>query len=183
MAKTSKVGRPAKAKSTLTKSAIMNVALPILREKGVQELSFRVLAAELGVTAMAVSYHCGSKKELLRDLVELGFRGTIDDVGLESSLKRVREVLEKYCLRALDNANLLRAVLDDTSLMSNDLHTITDVLQADLQKLGAEDDVLHLLIDYTHGFVLSASSGQDNPLTIKDYLPGIDWVLNRLEIS
>lgn len=173
-------GRPPKTAQQLSKQLILRTALPILQKSGVDALSFRVIADELGVTPMAVTYHTGSKKELLSDLVALAFANTLKGASGDTPLQKARNILATYCKRALENANLLRAILEDVSLMSDELYQITAELKSNTQKLenGDDGDVLvHLLIDYTHGFVLSASSGENNPLTFDGFLKGVDWVL------
>ncbi len=182
MTNTPTVGRPKKSKERLSKQLILQTALPIVQKQGAGTLSFRVLADKLKVTPMAVTYHSGSKRKLLADLVELAFANTLQGTVEEGASAKARSILSAYYLRALPNANLLRAVLEDVTLISKDLLEVTDRLRACTQELdgGDKNDVLlHLLIDYTHGFVLSASSGEDNPITIDDFLRGIDWVLSR----
>jgi AcrR family transcriptional regulator len=49
----------------LTREMIVEAAMRLLRELGVEKLSMRRLAAELDVTATALYYHVGSKDELL----------------------------------------------------------------------------------------------------------------------
>ncbi len=182
MTKALTVGRPKKSQERLSKQLILQTALPIVQKQGADALSFRVLADKLKVTPMAVTYHSGSKRKLLAELVGLAFEKTLQGIVEEGASAKARSILSAYYRRALPNANLLRAVLKDATLISKDLVEITENLRTCTQELdgGDENDVLlHLLIDYTHGFVLSASSGQNNPLTIDDFLRGIDWVLAR----
>ncbi len=182
MSRSSKSGRPSKAAQSLTRQSILHAALPLVQEHGIDAISFRLLAERLGVTAMAVKYHAGSQKELLAALVDLAFADTLGGIEASEPTGRMRIILEAYCERALTNANLLRAVLEDTSLMCEEMHSITKMLRIEAEALGEQDDVLiFLLVDYTHGWVLSASCGKDNPLTMKDYLSGLDWILNRLK--
>ncbi len=176
------VGRPPKSTQRLSKHLILQTALPIIQTQGADVLSFRLLAEKLKVTPMAVTYHTGNKRQLLADLVSLAFRDMLPDIADESPTQKANGILLAYCQRALPNANLLRAVLEDVSLMSEDLIEITSELQTCTQQLdnGDENNVLlHLLIDYTHGFVFSATSGENNPLAVNDYLPGIKWILAR----
>ncbi len=182
MTKAPTVGRPKKSKERLSKQLILQTALPIVQKQGADALSFRLLADKLKVTPMAVTYHSGSKRKLLADLVELAFANTLQATFEKRASAKARSILSAYYLRALPNANLLRAVLEDVTLISKDLLDVTDKLRACTREIddGDENDVLlHLLIDYTHGFILSASSGKNNPLTIDDFLRGIDWVLAR----
>lgn len=182
MTKASSPGRPPKSDQRLSKQLILKTALPIVQDVGVDALSFRVLADRLGVTPMAVTYHSGNKKQLLSDLVEHAFAGVLDGVKGNTPVERARGIMATYYGYALKNANLLRVILEDVTLMSAELTDVAADLKASTDQLEYSDggDVLvHLLIDYAHGFVLSASSGANNPLTIDDYLRGIDWILSR----
>jgi AcrR family transcriptional regulator len=176
------VGRPAKSNQRLSKQIILKAALLIVQEQGTDALSFRVLADTLQVTPMAVTYHSGSKWKLMADLVELAFHNTLQGVTDDTPSARARCILTAYFKRAMLNANLLRAVLKDESLMSDELLLVTDELRVCTQELDKGDRgnvLMHLLIDYTHGFVLSATSGGNNTLTEDDYLRGVDWILTR----
>ena len=182
MTKASAAGRPPKAKQHLSKQLILKTALPVVQQNGADALSFRLLADKLQVTPMAVTYHSGSKHQLLSDLVEFAFKDVLPNTADEHPNVKARRILSAYCERALVNANLLRAILADTSLISKELLEVTRELETCTQRLNDGDEgnvLLHLLVDYTHGFVLSASSTEDNPLTINDYLRGIDWMLAR----
>lgn len=177
-------GRPRKSDQALSKQAVIAAALPIVQKGGVDALSFRVLADQLGVTPMAVTYHTGGKKKLLADLVEAAFAGTLSECEGGNAAQRARLILSQYCARALINAHLLRAVLADQSLMGPALVQITEDLSSVTKTLNDEDEgdvLLHLLVDYTHGFVLSATANDKNLLTTDDFLRGLDWILSRVD--
>ncbi|MEM8972288.1 MAG: hypothetical protein AAGD43_09545 [Pseudomonadota bacterium] len=179
-------GRPRKSDQTLSKQAVIAAALPIVQKGGVEALSFRVLADQLGVTPMAVTYHSGGKKELLADLVEAAFAGTLEECEGGYGAQRARLILSQYCARSLINAHLLRAVLADRSLMGPALNQITENLSKVTKTLNDEDEgdvLLHLLVDYTHGFVLSATANSENLLTTDDFLRGLDWILNHADVG
>lgn len=183
MTKAQSAGRPRNFVSKLTRQSIIAAALPIVQRHGVEALSFRVLADQLGVTPMAVTYHSGSKTKLLTDLVEAAFKDALGEIGGRNASERARLILVGYCTCALQNAHLLRAVLNDTSIMGPSLYRITETLSQSTKTLNDGDNgdvLLHLLIDYTHGFVLSATASNENPLTIDDFLRGLDWILDRV---
>ena len=162
---------------------ILQTAHPVVQKQGTDALTFGLLADRLKVTPMAVSYHNGGKRQLLADLVDLAFRDTLKGIAGIVPGARARNMLTAHFQRALLNANLLRAVLHDVSLMSEDLRIVTENLRDCTRKIdnGDENDVLlHVLVDYTHGIVLSASSNKNNQLTIQDFPRGIDWILGRL---
>ena len=179
---TLRAGRPQKANQKLSKQIILQTALPLVREGGADAVSFRALAKQLDVTAMAVTYHVGDKRKLLAELAELAFKNTLKHVAGTTPQERARNILRAYCTRVIENVQLLRAILNDTSLIGSELEQITEALHACTRELDSSDDgqtLLFLLIDYTHGFALSAASGESNPLTIDDYTPGIDWILTN----
>jgi AcrR family transcriptional regulator len=50
----------------LNETVVVDRALQIVKDQGLEELSMRRLASELGVTAMALYHHVGSKDELIQ---------------------------------------------------------------------------------------------------------------------
>ncbi|WP_234999070.1 hypothetical protein [Ruegeria sp. AU67] len=96
MTKASPPGRLPKAAQRLSIQMTLQTALPIAQSKGVNALSFRILAEQLDVTQMAATYHAGSKKQLLFDLVGLGFAGTSDSVDGSTPVKRARGIIATY---------------------------------------------------------------------------------------
>ncbi|MES0883142.1 TetR/AcrR family transcriptional regulator [Roseibium sp. SCP14] len=174
-------GRPQKRDGTLSRERILATALPLLREHGAEAVSFRRLADGLGVTAMAIKYHVGSQQELLAALVERAFEGTRGSIQGRTPAERLRHILSMYCVRALENAKVVRCILNDTSLMSSEIIEITEEIRKNTRLLndGDPNDVmLNLLVDYTHGFVFSAvAAAPEHNLTEEDFLRSVDWVL------
>jgi AcrR family transcriptional regulator len=181
MASGKAAGRPQKRDGALSRERILTAALPLLREQGVEAVSFRRLADSLGVTAMAIKYHVGSQQELLAALVESAFKGTLSRIEGNTPDVRLRNILSMYCAKALENANVVRCILNDTSLMSSDIIEVTEEIRKNTQLLnnGDPNDVmLNLLVDYTHGFVFSAvAAAPEHNLTEEDFLRSVDWVL------
>ncbi len=179
--KARQAGRPTNKSRNLSKQLVLQTALSIMSESGVEAVSFRKLAETLGATPMAIKYHVGSKQELLKGLVEIAFKGIADQRVGDTPQDRLRNALALYCDRALENANLIRCILGDTSLMSRDIIELTDNLRLDtclLNKGDQADVMLNLLVDYTHGFVFAAASASpDNCPTVEGYLRSLDWVL------
>lgn len=175
-------GRPSKGADALSRKHIIAVAAPLLQQKGLEAVSFRRLAENLGVSAMAIKYHMGSQRELLFALVEHSFRDTLGTIKGKSPAERLRHVLSMYCTRALEHPNAVRCILNDASLMSQEIVEITEEIRKCTQLLNdgdPKDVMLNLLVDYTHGFVFSAvATGSDTCLTQEDYLRSIDWTLS-----
>jgi len=55
------------------KDHILATALEIIQQQGEETASFRLLAEKMGVTPMAISYHVGSKKKMLRNVIRVAF--------------------------------------------------------------------------------------------------------------
>ena len=77
--KAKQAGRPTNKNQNLSKQLVLQTALPLMTESGVEAVSFRKLAAALDATPMAVKYHVGCKQELLKSLVEIAFKGIADE--------------------------------------------------------------------------------------------------------
>lgn len=153
------------------------------RREGLASLSFRSLSQQLAVTPMAISYRVGSRQQLLRGLIEKAFDGVAGGFDSEPSLALLRSLLQAYCRRALADAELVQCMLADNRLIVSEIDSLNGIIRQCTQRLndGDEHDVLfNLLIDYTHGFVLSvAVAPADAGPGIEDYLRGIDWILRR----
>src|SRR5687767_7906925 len=93
--RTPRATRP--APQQLSEQDIVDAALRLIRKSGADKLSMRTLAAQLGVTPMAIYYHVPSKQALL-DLV-------IDSVFANVPMptpnpERWQAQMKAYCLTA-----------------------------------------------------------------------------------
>lgn len=176
--------RKPRQKRSLSRSQILSLALPRMQAGGVEAISFRRLAEALDVTPMAVKYHVGDQRALLADLVDLAFRDTLGELTGEGPQARLREILSRYCARACDHAHLLRCMLADAGLISAEIHAVSAAIRRETQMLNAgdpEDVLLNLLVDYTHGFVLSADAAQPGAAPgLSDYLRSVDYLLRAI---
>ncbi|MCV0426963.1 MAG: hypothetical protein K5905_15990 [Roseibium sp.] len=176
-------GRPEKTAHKLSSKIILEAALSIARNEGVEAISFRRLSQDLKVTAMAVSYHVGGRHKMLTDLVALAFRGLVGDHIEEKPEANLRRLLSDYCHRALQYSSLVRAMLVDPSLMSSDIKALTQEIRENTRRLnnGDEGDVLlNLLVDYTHGFVFAAAAApREQSPADEEFLRSLDWVLAK----
>ena len=59
------------SRKTLTRERVLDAALHIADEEGIEALTMRRLGQRLGVEAMTLYYHVGSKDELLNGLVDI----------------------------------------------------------------------------------------------------------------
>lgn len=173
-------GRPSKDAQALSKQQVLSLALSLIQKGGVEAISFRLLAERLDVTPMAVKYHVGDKHSMLRELIEMAFKETVGVIHEESSTERLRNILSRYCARAIQHANLVRCILDDPSLMSAEIELVTEEVRKCTRHLNngdAQDTMLNLLVDYTHGFVFSTAASSEITPTHEDFMCSLDWVL------
>ncbi len=68
-----KAARPAQRREPLTRERVLEAALRLADQGGIEALSMRKLGQELGVEAMAVYYHLANKEEVLDGIVDLVF--------------------------------------------------------------------------------------------------------------
>lgn len=84
MAKSKISAKRASERPPITRALIAQVAVESIREAGIEALTMRTLAAQLGVSAMALYYHVADKDEVLRlvaDEVLAGVRLPDPDSG------------------------------------------------------------------------------------------------------
>lgn len=72
--------RPQGRHAGLTRAALLDTAMQLVDRDGLAGLSMRRLAAELGVQAMTLYHHVGTKEELLDGLVERLLDGVVPDL-------------------------------------------------------------------------------------------------------
>lgn len=101
------------AKEPLSRSAIIETARRVLSEGGIEQMSLRRLAAELGVTAPALYAHVEDKGDLLAALAETGFDELIDRyeaITTSDPGVRVRHQIEAYIDQAVHDPHLFRVM-------------------------------------------------------------------------
>jgi AcrR family transcriptional regulator len=184
------MARPKKTESNLSKQTIIRLALSLLEENGSKAISFRSLADQLGVTAMAVKHHVGSKEELLRELVSMAFQDIATEAATTTPNETLLIIMERYCQKVVQHSKLLNEILINPALMDDQLSQLNTLIMEQLQKAGIEETkrhtVLGVIIDYTHGFAFSlaanthTTSQHTNPLSIDDYVEGLELLLNSL---
>ena len=133
---------------------------------------------------MAVSYHVGSREQMLCDLAAQVFEGIASSVPEGTPGSELRSFLVRYSERALGNAGLVRFMLTNPDFIPKVLSEFTAQVRTRTRAIndGDTDDVmLNLLIDYVHGFVLSADAAPAGvSLTVEDCMKSIDWLMEAL---
>ncbi len=100
------------------KAALIAAAEKILKEKGIEALSLRTIAAEVGVSHMAPYAHFKNKSELFQSIAAAGYNAMADrmkEVGEDlSPPQRILAYGTAYIEFALANAPLYRLMLSQT---------------------------------------------------------------------
>src|SRR5918999_1643071 len=68
-----RTGRPRAGEETLTRERVVSTALSVVDEEGLEAMSMRRLAKELGVDPMAIYHHLPNKRALLSGMIEKAF--------------------------------------------------------------------------------------------------------------
>ncbi len=155
-------GRPAIARATaLTRDDIVDRAYAIVRDQGLDALSMRLLADDLGVTVKALYNHVANKAALLQALVDLvwveifgGMEADPDD--LVEWLVELQVRTRTIWLKTLDLATLGMAV----SQPDDNLMTACVGSAYIAQLIGARDVGLmyNVLQTYTFGSIAVAAN-------------------------
>lgn len=68
-------------KKSLTAEAVLDGAANILREKGIESCTMRVLAKELNIAVGTLYNYYASREEMLRDLFDMSWNRTIEGIS------------------------------------------------------------------------------------------------------
>lgn len=101
------------ARPPLTRDGVVTAARSIIATSGLDALSLRRLASDLGVTAPALYAHVRDKADLFEALAEVGFRellGRYDEIRTDDALERIRRQCEVYVDLALLDPGLFRVM-------------------------------------------------------------------------
>ncbi|MEV8631217.1 TetR/AcrR family transcriptional regulator C-terminal domain-containing protein [Streptosporangium sp. NPDC051023] len=164
----------------ITPEAIARTSLRLLNEVGLDGLTMRLVAKELGVQAPALYWHVKNKQELLDAMsglvlaestegMELPGRGVSWEEWVTDSIRRLRRVMLRY----RDGARMMAG----THVTDPAIFRITELSLRTMQDAGFSlreaARTFPTLLHYTIGFTIEeqartgVSYGDDNP-----YLPG-----------
>jgi len=134
---------------------------------------------------MAVSYHVGSREQMLCDLAAQVFQGVAVNVPEGTPGAELRHFLIRYIELALQNVGLVRFMLTNPNFMPEVVTEFTAQVRIRTQAVNhgdADDVMLNFLIDYIHGFVFSADAAPAGVnLTVEDCMKSIDWLMAALK--
>ena len=164
MATRKRAGRPRSGQEVLTRERILEAALAIVDEDGVEALSMRRLAAALGVDPMAIYHHVPGKPAVLDGLVERVF-GTLPAGRKAGAMwqEQVRAFARSYYALLRAHLHLVIYLTADARSGAPAALVAGEALYAALADAGLGNaDVVRAadtLVDYLHGFALAERGG------------------------
>ena len=161
-----KMGRPRAGQERLNRERILEAALRIVDEEGMEALSMRRLGAELGVDPMSVYRHLPGKEAVVSGLVERVFSEMRPPPsGRVTWQERVRAWATAYVELARSHPNLVLRIVSDAAAISDAMLQISEPLYAALWEAGLPPRKIALaagtVVDFVHGYVLADDS--DHP--------------------
>lgn len=167
----------------LTREAVLAAAVRLVDEEGLAALSMRRLGAELGVEAMALYHHVGSKEELLDGLVEHLFAQVVpaDPAPGAGDPRQWRTVMRQFThgiLRTLlDHPRLVPVVLSRQAA-TPPVHGLLERTLVPLQDAGFPPgrslDLVYALIGFVVGHVATGGGEGDGSAARREVLAAQD---------
>jgi AcrR family transcriptional regulator len=164
---------------------ILDAALAIADEQGLDAVTMRAVAARVGVTAMALYPHVRSKDDLLDGLVGR----LLAELSLPDPAKPWRDRLRELARSALDTSRRHPAVIPllfARPAVTPDAVRVVDAVYQALLDAGVPDDqvarVERLVSTFVIGYLISETSGRfavGDPRERRALLEGVDLPAHR----
>ncbi|MQA80281.1 MAG: TetR family transcriptional regulator [Streptosporangiales bacterium] len=160
-------GRPRAGERRLDREAILEAALRIVDDDGLEALSMRRLASALGVNPMSIYHHLPGKAAVLSGLVREVFAQVsvtvpTDDASWQDRLKHAARAY-RGVLRT--HRNLALQIVSDTAAVSDSLVVAGEPFYEALERAGLPPrsvvDGVNTLVDFIHGFMLGEASSTE----------------------
>ena len=160
-----RVGRPQAGQEVLSRESILEAALQLVDQFGMEALTMRRLARELNVDPMAIYRHLPDKRTLLSGLVELVFSElqfpALSDGDWQD---RVRRFALAYYALARSHPNFVLYLVTDAEAAVEAVLAANEYLYAAIAASGLPIHMLapaaDLVIDFLNGYALGLQSGQ-----------------------
>lgn len=183
----------------LRREAIVSTARELIRTAGLDALSLRRLAAQLGVTAPALYAHVSGKRDLIRAVAELEFDRLVtrfDAVTTDDPVDRLRAYNRAYIDHARENPELFEtmflfapdlgtASLPEDAELPAATKTFTVALSAVEEAIAAgaivaDDPLVVALTLWTaaHGVASALQLGLELPAELEQQI--VDETIDRL---
>ena len=156
-------GRPRAGQEPLTRERILEAALRVVDGEGMEALSMRRLAAELGVNPMSIYHHLPGKGAVISGLVGLVFSGMrVPPTGGLPWRGRVRAYARAHREVVRSHPNLALEIVSDAAAVSEAVLSGAEPLYGALEEAGLAPAMVvraaDSLVDFVHGFVLGEAS-------------------------
>jgi AcrR family transcriptional regulator len=171
-----------KGQPPLTLDAIVEAALELIDESGLDALSMRRLGTRLGVDPMAVYHHVPGKEALLGLVVRRAF----DDLPSAARLpagrgwrEQVRRWADAYRAVARAHPNLVLRIVADPAAVAAAAVRVNESLYSALEDSGLPPDhvaaAADVVVDFVNGYVLAEANGpQDTGAAMAAFVAEID---------
>ncbi|MFB8354209.1 TetR/AcrR family transcriptional regulator [Streptomyces niveus] len=155
-----KRGRPAADQAGLTADRILTTALALVDEQGLDALSMRRLARELGVDPMSIYHHLPNKAAVVSGLVELVFsRPLLPQAPPDDWAEQVRAWVNAYRDLTRRHPRLVLQIVTDPVAVAQAAEMINGPLHAALTSAGVPADKVDacagMFVDFANGFALA----------------------------
>ncbi len=160
-----RAGRPRAGKEPLTRERILEAALSLADGEGIEALSMRRLAKELGVDPMAIYHHLPNKRALLSALIEEIFSemrvpGSVETGSWRERVRAwacaFRDVARAHPKLVPHLATYPEAATEATLESTEELYAALEAAgMPPIQIVGA----VGVVVDYLNGFALAEASG------------------------
>lgn len=154
-------GRPPTDGMTVEPETILSEALSMLDESDLDGVTMRALATRVGINPMTIYHHFRDRDGLIKALAERVYA----DIGAPykgDALARAHHLMTDYYVKVVLYPSLTLAIFARPATFPDQARRITAELKG---LLGERNDSAqhttrwtHILVDYTHGAALAASS-------------------------
>ncbi|MBU4214414.1 MAG: TetR/AcrR family transcriptional regulator C-terminal domain-containing protein, partial [Actinobacteria bacterium] len=150
--------RAGKGQPAVTQEALVQAALVVLERDGLDALSMRRVAAELGLQAASLYWHVQHKEELLELMADAALAG-LDLSGLDGDWRaQARDLARRYRTLLKSRRDLPRLLAGRFLVGTNSSrlmeHTLGVFRDAGFSPGGAAAAMYLLSVSYVQGFVV-----------------------------
>ncbi|WP_374445304.1 TetR/AcrR family transcriptional regulator [Providencia sp.] len=178
-----KPGRPKTQQLNISSENIIAKAVEILDEKGIEQLSMRLIAKEMAITPMAL-YHYFSDKNALIKAIGNTLYHDINVTDIKGIQPKIENLLLRYREKVIQYPQITLAIFNASALFPEQATRITKEIIQLLIELGLSTQQAtqwgHILIDYTHGEALASATLEYNEQahTRENYTNALKMLLN-----
>ncbi|CAH2404613.1 TetR/AcrR family transcriptional regulator [Mesorhizobium escarrei] len=167
-----RLGRPRTADPQLTRQRILEAALATVEREGLERLSMRRLATELGVDPMSIYHHIPDKQRIIAGVVELVFAGMQRRCERNAPwVERVLDWAHGYHDLTRSHPYIVLPIVKDPDAVAIAMLAVSEPLYEAFQDAGLTDKSIataaDTLVDFLNGFALgepSSSCHEPNPV-------------------